>query len=307
MSKNVVTTENLTKHFGKTIALQDVSLEIPEGSVYLLIGPNGSGKSTLLKIITGVVKPSRGNVQVFGLNPWKQRTKIFQRTGAMYEDHPMPGLSTGQDFLVYMAKLQRLKDPRQTALKAAQLFEADAFWNRPIREYSSGMKRKIALAHAFMGEPDLFILDEPTVTLDQNARTKLRDLIQESLRNKKTFIVAAHVLAESEELATHTVFLADGKARVQGRIEDLAKQYGASRINIKTRDPIQTTKALMEAGYTNITITKEELELQVPLGETEKIAKVLQQSKTEAKIARTWIDLWTIYRQALRKTESAAS
>ncbi|MDH5786917.1 MAG: ATP-binding cassette domain-containing protein, partial [Candidatus Bathyarchaeota archaeon] len=66
MSNNIVTTENLTKHFGKTIALQDVSLEIPEGSVYLLIGPNGSGKSTLLKIITGVVKPSKGNIQVFG-------------------------------------------------------------------------------------------------------------------------------------------------------------------------------------------------------------------------------------------------
>jgi ABC-type multidrug transport system ATPase subunit len=303
VSNTVVTTENLSKHFGKTVALQDVSLEIPEGSVYLLIGPNGSGKSTLLKIITGVVKPSKGNIQVFGLNPWKQRTKVFQKTGAMYEDHPMPGLATGQDFLVYMAKLQRLKDPKQTALKAAQLFEAEAFWNRPIREYSSGMKRKIALAHAFMGDPELLILDEPTVTLDQNARTTLRNLIQQGLKNKKTFIVAAHVLAESEELATHTVFLADGKVRVQGKIEDLAKQYGASRITIQTKDPIQTAKTLTEAGYTNITITKQNLELAVSPGETEKIAKTLQQTRTDAKITRTWIDLWTIYKQALRKTD----
>ncbi|MDH5787806.1 MAG: ABC transporter ATP-binding protein, partial [Candidatus Bathyarchaeota archaeon] len=281
------------------------SLEIPEGSVYLLIGPNGSGKSTLLKIITGVVKPSKGNIQVFGLNPWKQRTKLFQKTGAMYEDHPMPGLSTGQDFLVYMAKLQRLKDPKQAALRAAQLFEAEAFWNRPIREYSSGMKRKIALAHAFMGDPELLILDEPTVTLDQNARTKLRDLIQQGLKNKKTFIIAAHVLAESEELATHTAFFADGKAQVQGRIEDLANQYGASRITIQTKDPLQTAKTLTEAGYTKITITEQDLELAVPPGETEKIAKTLQESKTEAKITRTWIDLWAIYKQALKKSRIA--
>jgi ABC-type multidrug transport system ATPase subunit len=301
---NIVTTENLTKHFGKTIALQDVSLEIPEGSMYLLIGPNGSGKSTLLKIITGLVKPTKGNIQVFGLNPWKKRTKIFQKTGAMFEDHPMPGLSTGQEFLTYMAKLQHLNDPKQTALKAAQLFEADTFWDRPIREYSSGMKRKIALSHAFLGNPDLLILDEPTVTIDQNARNKLRDLIQQGLKDKKTFIVAAHVLAESEELATHTVFLAGGKAQVQGKIEDLAKQYGASRIIIKTKDPIQTAKTLIEAGYTNITITKEELELAVPLGETEKIAQALQQSQAEAEITRTWIDLWAIYKQALRKTNS---
>jgi ABC-type multidrug transport system ATPase subunit len=221
----------------------------------------------------------------------------------MFEDHPMPGLSTGQDFLTYMAKLQRLKDPKQTALKAAQLFEAEAFWNRAIREYSSGMKRKIALAHAFMGDPDLLILDEPTVTLDQNARSTLRDLIEQGLKNKKTFIVAAHVLAESEELATHTVFLASGKSQVQGKIEDLAKQYGASRITITTEDPIQTAKTLVEAGYTNITITKQDLELAVSLGETEKIAKALQESKPEAHVTKTWIDLWTIYKQALRKTD----
>ncbi len=299
---SVITTENLTKHFGKTVALQDVSLEIPEGSVYLLIGPNGSGKSTLLKIITGLVKPTKGKAQVFGLDPWKQRTKLFQKTGAMFEDHPMPGLSIGQAFLTYMAKLQQLKNPKEAALKAAQLFEAEAFWNRPIRVYSSGMKRKIALAHAFLGNPDLLILDEPTVTLDQSARNRLRDLIQQGLKEKKTFVVAAHVLAESEELATHTAFLANGKAQVQGTIQDLANQYGASRIAIKTEDPIQTAKTLMEAGYTKITITKDTLELAVSPGETEKVAKALQQSQTDAKILKTWIDLWTIYKQALGTT-----
>lgn len=297
---DIVVTENLWKQFGRTVALQDVSLKIPEGSMYLLVGPNGSGKSTLLKILTGVIKPSKGNVQVFGLNPWKQRTKLFQRTGAMFEDHPLPALATGQEFLTYMAKLQRLNDPKKAALKAAELFDVDTFWDRPTRGYSSGMKRKLALAHAFLGDPDLLILDEPTVTLDKDARNKLKDLIQEGLKNKKTFIIAAHALAESEELATHTAFLADGKTHVQGEIQELANQYGASRITIKTKDPIQTVKTLMDAGYSNITITKQELELAVPPGETEKVAQALQQSRTEAKITKTWIDLWTIYKQALK-------
>lgn len=297
---DIVVTENLWKQFGRTVALQDVSLKIPEGSMYLLVGPNGSGKSTLLKILTGVIKPSKGDVQVFGLNPWKQRTKLFQRTGAMFEDHPLPALATGQEFLTYMAKLQRLKDPKKAALKAAELFDVDTFWDRPTRGYSSGMKRKLALAHAFLGDPDLLILDEPTVTLDKDARNKLKDLIQEGLKNKKTFIIAAHVLAESEELATHTAFLADGKTYVQGEIQELANKYGASRITIKTKDPIQTVKTLMDAGYSNITITKQELELAVPPGETEKVAQALQQSRTEAKITKTWIDLWTIYKQALK-------
>jgi ABC-2 type transport system ATP-binding protein len=299
---NIVVTENLWKHFGRTVALQDVSLEVPEGSLYLLIGPNGSGKSTLLKILTGVVKPSKGNVQVFGLNPWKQRTKLFQRTRAMFEDHPLPALATGQEFLTYMAKLQGLNNPKQAALKAAQLFDVNTFWDRPTRVYSSGMKRKLALAQAFLGNPDLLILDEPTVTLDQNARNQLKDLIQKGLENKKTFIIAAHVLAESEELATHTAFLADGKIHVQGRIQDLANQYGASRITIETKNHIQTAKTLMDAGYSNITITNQGLELAVPPGETEKVSKALQQNQTEAKITKTWIDLWTIYKQAIKKT-----
>jgi ABC-2 type transport system ATP-binding protein len=304
---SIVVADGLWKSFGRTVALQDVSLEVPEGSMYLLVGPNGSGKSTLLKILTGVIKPSKGSVRVFDLNPWKQRTKLFQKTGAMFEDHALPGLDTAQEFLGYMARLQGQKNPKQAALKAAKLFDADAFWDRPMREYSSGMKRKIALAHAFLGEPDLLILDEPTATLDQNTRNKLKDLIQQGLNNKKTFIIAAHVLGEAEELATHTAFLADGKIHVQGKIQDLANQYGASRIAIKTKDRIQTVKTLMDTGYNNITVTQQGLELALPLGETEKIAQTLRQNNIEAKITKTWIDLWTIYKRAIAKTNTENS
>ena len=299
---NIITTESLWKQFGKTIALQDVSLRVPEGSLFLLLGPNGSGKSTLLKILTGVIKPTKGDVQVLGLDPWKERPKLFQRIGAMFEDHPFPSLATGQEFLTYMAKLQHLNDPNKAALEAAKLFDVDAFWDRPTRGYSSGMKRKLALAHAFLGNPDLLILDEPTVTLDRRTRKKLRDLIQEGLKNKRTFVIAAHILAETEELATHTAILADGRINLQGSIQELAADYGASRIFIKVKNRTQVIQTLLDSGYSTITITKNGLELAVTPEESEKIAELLEHHRIEAEIARTWIDLWTIYKKAIKQT-----
>jgi ABC-2 type transport system ATP-binding protein len=218
----IVQVENLWKFYGRVTALNNVSLLIPKGSIYLLMGPNGSGKTTLIKILTGLLKPSRGTVEVLGLNPWRHRDKLFRVMGVSFEDHSPPDWATAKDFLEYMASLKGSKDPEKDALDAARIFGVDEFWDDPISTYSSGMKRRVALAHAFLLNPKLVVLDDPTIALDEQSRSALRKALIEGSKMGKTFFIASHEIAGLEKCITHIAVLDSGKLKIAGAINDVA-------------------------------------------------------------------------------------
>ncbi|MDH7478057.1 MAG: ABC transporter ATP-binding protein [Candidatus Bathyarchaeota archaeon] len=295
--ENVVSVEGVWKIFGRTIALSNVSLRVPKGCLFLLMGPNGSGKSTLLKIITGLIKPTQGKIKVFGMDPWKQRQKIFARVGAMFEDHAPPDWASGKAYLQYKATLKKIENPEKEALAVAELFKLNSFWEYPIFTYSSGMKRKLALADAFINNPDLVILDDPTVALDKEARITLQQIVADRTEQNKTCIIASHIITEFENHATYLAVLNLGQVMVAGKIEDIMDTMELRQITIKTNQPETAANILMKKGYpikvygNSITVERAE--------DSNRIITMLEKLGIKAEVEETKASLWEMYARAL--------
>ncbi len=295
--EEVVRLEGLWKLYGGNPALRNINLTIPEGSMFLLMGPNGSGKTTLLKIVLGLVKPTRGVARVLGLDPWKKRHEMFKRVGAMLERHSMPKWTTGRRILEYLAKLKGLREPRKEALKVAKIFEVDEYWDRNISTYSAGMLRKIAVAHAFLGDPELIVLDEPMVTLDKQTRLILRNIIRD--RKDRTYIVSSHVVMELEEIATHIAVLNRGRIVIAGSIRDVAEKLGLNRIMIKTSNMERALRILVEKEYD---VRASSGKIIVETAQSPKILlELLEKENIEASIEIVEPSVWSIYAKSLLK------
>lgn len=215
-----VVVRNLTKRFGPTIALNGVSFDLGKGSTLLIAGPNGSGKSTLLKIMCGIIKkPDDAQVLIFGLDPWKMRHVIFNTVSASFEDFGFNDFVSGLDYLRFVCALRRInKIPESIA--NGRLFRIASFWTKPIRSYSSGMRRKLAVVQALISSPELLILDEPMVALDKRSRDELIELLQQRRLDGKTTIISSHILTNLEELVTEMLVLVDGRVRAFIRAKD---------------------------------------------------------------------------------------
>ncbi len=294
---DVILAENVWKIFGRTMALRNVSMKVPKSSIFLLMGPNGSGKSTLLKIVTGLIKPNRGKVEVFGTNPWKQRHKIFAYVGAMFEDHAPPDWASGKAYLEYKSKLKKTKDPEREALAVAKPFGVDTFWERPFSTYSSGMKRKLALADAFINDPALVILDDPTVALDKEARLALEEIIVNRAKQNKTCVIASHIITEFEHHATHLAFLNLGQTIITGKVEEVMDKMGIHQVTIKTNKPKKAAAILMEKRYA-IRVCGNNITVEGSEGANE-IVKLLENLGIKAEKEEPKANLWEMYTKAL--------
>lgn len=295
--KDVILVENVWKIFGRTVALRNVSIKVSKGSVFLLMGPNGSGKSTLLKIVTGLIKPNRGHVEIFGTNPWKERHKIFAYVGAMFEDHAPPDWASGKAYLEYKSILKKAENPEKEALAVAKPFGVDTFWKHPFYTYSSGMKRKLALADAFINDPDLVILDDPTVALDKEARLALQEIVVNRAKQNKTCVIASHIITEFEHHATHLAFLNLGQTIITGKVEEVMDKMGIRQVTIKTNKPRKAAAILMKKGYAikvyGNTIIVEGSE------DANEIVKLLENLGIKAKTEEPEVNLWEMYTKAL--------
>lgn len=295
--ESVVSIEGVWKIFGRTTALCDVSLTVPKGSVFLMMGPNGSGKSTLLRIVTGLIKPTRGKTKVFGMDPWKQRQKIFAQVGAMFEDHAPPDWASGKAYLKYKATLKKVENPEKEALAVAELFGVDDFWDHHISTYSSGMKRKLALADAFINDPDLVILDDPTVALDKEARIALQKIVADRAKQNKTCIIASHIITEFENHATHLAVLNLGQIMVAGKVEDVMDKMGIRQVTIKTNQLETAANILMKKGYP-IKVYGNCITVERPEDPNE-IITMLEKLGIKAEAEETKVSLWEMYTRAL--------
>jgi len=295
--ENVIEAKALWKSYGRTIALRDFSIKVPRASIFLLMGPNGSGKSTLLKIITGLIKPTQGGIAVLGLNPWRNRGVLFAQVGAMFEDHAPPDWASGREFLKYMATLKGSKSAKEDALEAASFFGVDEYWDKPISSYSSGMRRKLALAHAFLRDPQLIMLDDPTVALDKESREALVDRVTNDFKRGRTCLIASHIVTEFEDCATNMGVLSHGRLLTVGTIEEAAKQTGIRSIAIETDKPGLAVEVLTKSGYTakvdcNI-ITVEGAE------SPDELVRLLENQGARTQVREVKWKIWDIYERAL--------
>ncbi len=214
----VLSIKNLTKHFGRIKAVNNVSLEVKAGQVFGMLGPNGSGKTTTLGMLMGVVNPTAGEFTWFGEQPTHE---IRKKIGAVLE-HPIfyPYLS-GQKNLELNAMIKQC--PEANIPKVLELVELSERKDDKYRTYSLGMKQRLAIASALLNDPTVLILDEPTNGLDPMGIAEIRELIKKIAANGKTIILASHLLDEVQKVCTHFAVLKRGTLVHIGPVGDVGK------------------------------------------------------------------------------------
>jgi len=216
--------EGVSKRFGDVQALRGVSIEM-NGSIHGLLGPNGAGKTTLIRILLGLLRPDSGSVELLGSNPMEDRS-ILLDVGVAHEKPALPGWISGRRYLFHVARLKRLEDAKQAVERVVNLFRLLPFIDRPISSYSAGMRQRVSLAAAFLGEPRLIILDEPTANLDPVGRHELRETISSMRRRGHRFLISTHYLSELDGLADEVTMLVNGRVVASGKLSCLQERYG---------------------------------------------------------------------------------
>ncbi len=216
--KAAIVTEGLCKWYGKVVGINDFTVSIPPGITGLL-GPNGAGKSTFIKLIIGALRPSKGSLRVFDQAVWGNR-ELLRRVGYCPDHDGVYGELSGTEFVAYLARLGGMgrREARRKAEEALdRLGLADAR-DRPIGQYSKGMRQRAKLAQALVHGPDLLLFDEPLTGCDPLARVQVTDLIKELGREGKAVLVSSHVLHEIEAMTSEIVLIYRGQVLAEGNI-----------------------------------------------------------------------------------------
>lgn len=203
----IVKFENVTKDYGKGRGIFDINLEVRKGKTLGYCGTNGAGKTTTLRHMMGFLKPDKGTVRVFGLDPYKNSEKIMTKIGYLPGEIAFPLVENGSQFLQIQAELTGQKDMSK-AERIINMMQLDPTAN--IRRMSKGMKQKTAIVAAFMNSPELIILDEPTTGLDPLMREAFVTLIKEEKARGATIIMSNHMFDELEETCDYVAFIRDG-------------------------------------------------------------------------------------------------
>jgi heme ABC exporter ATP-binding subunit CcmA len=206
--------EGVWKFYGDYAALRDVQLAAEPGTCLALIGRNGAGKTTLLRTIAGFSRPGRGRILIFGKQPRETETRRqlgFIGHGISVYDE----LSAVENLILY-GKLYGVADPRKSALEWLERTGLERVRDGLVREFSRGMRQRLAVARAFLHEPGVLLLDEPFTALDDRAIVVLRTLLREALADGKTIVISTHQLRESLDLASHVALLNRGELAFHG-------------------------------------------------------------------------------------------
>jgi ABC-2 type transport system ATP-binding protein len=233
---NVVVLSDVVKRYGKLAALDGLSLAVPQGAACAVIGPNGSGKTTMFAVVAGLLAISAGRVELFGEGPFDAR-RHAGRLGLMPQDSaPSPHASLLQS-LCYYAELGGLSPHaarREADAWLGRMRLAERAHARP-GELSHGMRRRFSVAQAFLGSPELVLLDEPTAGLDPELVAEMRGLFMER-RGQTTLLISSHVLSELEDVCDYAVFLERGRLVRQGAMRNLLQSDTLVRLEL-TRQP----------------------------------------------------------------------
>lgn len=228
----MVEIRSLTKRYGSFTAVNDLSLEVPEGCVYGLLGPNGAGKSTTVKCLLGILHPDEGQVRVRGHDVMEQPEEAKSCIGYVPEELALFKNLTGYEYLQFSGRLYHL-DPELLGERAGQLlerFQLSEVRNTHIQEYSKGMVQKLAIAAALLHNPPILILDEPFSGLDASSAAVLKEVIRSVAERGKTVIFCSHILEVVEKLCSRLVVIHEGRALASGTVPEILEQAAAKSL-----------------------------------------------------------------------------
>jgi ABC-2 type transport system ATP-binding protein len=246
----ILTAEHVSKWYGQVIGLNDVSVSVPPG-VTGLLGPNGAGKSTFMKLITGQLRPSKGEIKVLGEPIWRNPHLYFQ-IGFCPEQDAFYERMTGLEWVRALVRLNGLSDKEALdaatrALTAVDLMEAA---NKKIGAYSKGMRQRVKMAQALVHDPQLLILDEPLSGMDPIGRRKTIRLIRDWGRAGKSIIVSSHILHEIESMTSNILLINNGRILAEGdvhQIRELIDEHPHT-VFVRAADPRRIARQFLDSG-----------------------------------------------------------
>ena len=258
---------DLFKSYGPVRALNGLNLKVPKGSLYGLLGPNGAGKSTALRIICTLLDPDSGDVEVAGHNALLEEKETRRRLGYVAQEVAIDKILTGRELLQLQGDLYHLnkKYKRKRIEELIQRLEMNEWIDRRCGSFSGGMKRRLDLASGLLHEPELLILDEPTVGLDIESRSVIWGLLKELRDNETTILLSSHYLEEVDELADEMAIIDKGKVIASGKPEDLKKELGGDRVTLRVREfsdelEAESVRKLIKNinGVSNVVVNKKQ-------------------------------------------------
>lgn len=246
--KIVLSVRKLTKKFGGFTAVSGVSFDVKEGEILGLLGPNGAGKTTTIQMLLGVTEPTRGDVLYFGKSLYRNRESTLQRINHTSGYSRLPWRLTVAENLAVYGHLYQVKNIRQKIQEVMRIFEIEKLANQKYQSLSAGQKTRVSLAKAFINDPEVLLLDEPTASLDPDIAEKTREyLLNESKKRKLSILITSHNMQEVEEMCDRVVFLNKGKVFAIDTPEGLAKRNTQSELQLMVKDGlkriISSTKA----------------------------------------------------------------
>ncbi len=227
----VLKASGLVKKYRDIVALNDVNLEVPRGSLFGLLGPNGAGKSTFIRISVGLLRQDQGSIEVLGLDPASNHKEILYRVGYVPETPSFPEFMTGEEYLKLVSDLYGLgRSSRERVAEMLSIVGLQKASKRKIGSYSKGMVQRLAIAQALLPDPELLILDEPLMGIDPEARIQFRDLFIDLASKGKTILYSSHVLEEVERVSSHIAIINKGRIVASGSKEELSGLLGGGRM-----------------------------------------------------------------------------
>jgi ABC-2 type transport system ATP-binding protein len=230
MDTPVISTQNLTRRFGEFVAVNDVNLRVTPGQFFGFLGPNGAGKSTTIKMLTGLLAPSAGTMQILGVNLAANPIEVKRNIGVVPEGMALFGRLTGSEYLNFAGRMYGL-DRDISAKRTTELLEFMQLDKEPkklITDYSHGMQKKLALAAAVIHGPKILFLDEPFEGVDAIASGTLKAMLQRMIARGATIFLTSHVLEIVERLCSHLAIIHEGRLVAQGSLEELRSGVEAS-------------------------------------------------------------------------------
>lgn len=254
MGEWIIQTDRLTKTIGGTRVVEQLNLQIGKGEIYGFLGPNGAGKTTTIRMLLGLIKPSKGTIRLFGKDVRKYRMEVLRKVGSLVE---YPSYYSHLNARENLETVRCILDvPRSRIDEVLDIVRLTKEAKRPVKGYSLGMKQRLGIATALLGQPELLILDEPTNGLDPSGILEIRELIKQMPREHGvTILVSSHLLSEIDQMASQVGIISKGKMIYQDSIERL-RQRSQSRIRLAVNDHHSAWRLLMSQGIPGELLTE---------------------------------------------------
>jgi len=259
MDEPAIDIQNLTKSYGKLVAVNKLSLKVEPKQVHGFLGPNGAGKTTTIKMLVGLLRPDSGSLRILGMDGIGDNTRVRQRIGYMPELPKFPKHNSGSEILDIYGRMYGMtkEERKQRVPELLKMVGLEDRGKDRVGTYSKGMQQRVGIAQALLNDPELVILDEPSIGLDPVGMVEVRDMVKDIVKSGKTVFFSSHLLAEVQQVCDHVTVLHQGILRYSGTLEDISTKVHPSRRIVVEVDNANDSilAALKILAFANVTVT----------------------------------------------------